>query len=132
MSLRWAEPAADTIERPTAWQTFRHVLAPHLAPAWLAGGMLAFAVPFDEIVVTLFTSGHEPTLPIWFFNELFRPRNRPVTNVVTIAVVAVTLIPILRAYRLTGSGTRRRARAISPRKTHDADEAVDWRPTGRG
>jgi putative spermidine/putrescine transport system permease protein len=95
----WAEASLDL--GATAWQTFRHVLAPHLATAWLAGGMLAFALSFDEIIVTLFTAGHEPTLPIWFFNELFRPRNRPVTNVVAIAVVVVTLIPILLAYRLT-------------------------------
>lgn len=73
--------------------------------------MLAVAPSFDEIIVTLFTAGHEPTLPIWFFDELFRPRNRPVTNVVAIAVVTVTLVPILLAYRLTreqGSGPQTR------------------------
>lgn len=101
----WLEASADLGAR--AWQTFRHVLAPQLATAWLAGGMLAFALSFDEIIVTLFTAGHEPTLPIWFYNELFRPRNRPVTNVVAIAVVAVTLIPIVLAYRLTLGETDR-------------------------
>jgi putative spermidine/putrescine transport system permease protein len=95
----WTEASQDL--GASAWQTFRQVLAPHLATAWLAGGMLAFALSFDEIIVTLFTAGHEPTLPIWFYNELFRPRNRPVTNVVAIAVVAVTVGPILLAYRLT-------------------------------
>ncbi len=95
----WTEASLDLGATP--WQTFRHVLGPHLDTAWLAGGMLAFALSFDEIIVTLFTAGHEPTLPIWFYNELFRPRNRPVTNVVAVAVVAVTLIPILLAYRLT-------------------------------
>lgn len=97
----WTEASLDL--GASYWQTFRHVLAPHMASAWLAGGMLAFALSFDEIIVTLFTAGREPTLPIWFFNELFRPRNRPVTNVVAITVVIVTLIPIVLAYRLTSS-----------------------------
>ena len=63
--------------------------------------MLAFALSFDEIIVTLFTAGHDRTLPIWFFNELFRPRERPITNVVAVIVMIVTFIPILLAYRLT-------------------------------
>jgi putative spermidine/putrescine transport system permease protein len=83
------------------WQTFRYVLLPQIATALLAGGMLAFALSFDEIIVTLFTAGHEKTLPIWFFNELFRPRERPITNVVAVTVVLITLVPILLAYRLT-------------------------------
>ena len=84
-----------------AFQTFRHVVLPNLGTALLAGGMLAFALSFDEIIVTLFTAGHERTLPIWFFNELFRPRERPITNVVAVIVIAVTLVPILLAYYLT-------------------------------
>jgi putative spermidine/putrescine transport system permease protein len=74
---------------------------PYMATALLAGGMLAFALSFDEIIVTLFTAGHDRTLPIWFFNELFRPRDRPITNVVAVIVMAVTLVPILLAYYLT-------------------------------
>jgi putative spermidine/putrescine transport system permease protein len=85
----------------TGLQTFRHVLLPQVATALLAGGMLAFALSFDEIIVTIFTAGSERTLPIWFFNELFRPRNRPVTNVVAVIVIAVTLVPIILAYTLT-------------------------------
>ena len=81
-----------------------YVLLPQIATALLAGGMLAFALSFDEIIVTLFTAGHERTLPIWFFNELFRPRERPITNVVAVSVVLVTLIPILLAYWLTRQG----------------------------
>ena len=95
----WVEASLDL--GANHWQTFRYVLAPHLASAWLAGGMLAFALAFDEIIVTLFTAGREPTLPIWFFNELFRPRNRPVTNVVAVMVVVVTLIPVVIAAHLT-------------------------------
>ena len=59
------------------------------------------ALSFDEIIVTIFTSGHEKTLPIWFFSELFRPRDRPITNVVAVMVIAVTLVPIVLAYYLT-------------------------------
>ena len=83
------------------WQTFRLVVLPQIGTALLAGGMLAFALSFDEIIVTLFTAGREQTLPIWFFNELFRPRDRPVTNVVAVVVIALTFVPILLAYRLT-------------------------------
>lgn len=86
------------------FQTLRYVVLPNIATALLAGGMLAFALSFDEIIVTLFTAGHERTLPIWFFNELFRPRERPITNVVAVSVVLVTLIPILLAYWLTRQG----------------------------
>lgn len=85
----------------SGWQTFRLIVLPQIATALLAGGMLAFALSFDEIIVTLFTAGHDRTLPIWFFNELFRPRERPVTNVVAVIVIAVTLLPILAAYHLT-------------------------------
>ena len=64
------------------WQTFRHVLLPNLGSALLAGGMLAFALSFDEVIVTTFTAGQQSTLPIWMLQELVRPRQRPVTNVV--------------------------------------------------
>ena len=82
-------------------QGVRYVLLPTVGTALLAGGMLAFALSFDEIIVTLFTAGHERTLPIWFYSELFRPRERPVTNVVAVVVILVTLVPILLAYYLT-------------------------------
>lgn len=84
-----------------AFQTFRHVLLPQIATALLAGGLLAFALSFDEIIVTIFTAGAEQTLPIWFYAELFRPRARPVTNVVAVVVMVVTFVPILVAQRLT-------------------------------
>jgi len=95
----WVEASMDL--GADGVQTFRHVVLPQIATALLAGGMLAFALSFDEIIVTLFTAGHEKTLPIWFFNELFRPRERPITNVVAVVVIAVTLVPILLAYYLT-------------------------------
>lgn len=86
------------------FQTFRHVVLPQIGSALLAGGMLAFALSFDEVIVTTFTAGQQSTLPIWMLNELIRPRQRPVTNVVAIFVVAVTFIPILAAYYLTREG----------------------------
>jgi putative spermidine/putrescine transport system permease protein len=95
----WVEASMDL--GADGLQTFRYVLLPQIATALLAGGMLAFALSFDEIIVTLFTAGHQQTLPIWFYSELFRPRERPITNVVAVVVILVTLVPILLAYYLT-------------------------------
>jgi len=83
------------------FQTFRHVVLPNIATALLAGGMLAFALSFDEVIVTTFTAGQQSTLPIWMLGELVRPRQRPVTNVAAVFVIAVTFVPILLAYWLT-------------------------------
>jgi putative spermidine/putrescine transport system permease protein len=91
-----------------AFQTFRHVLLPNMGSALLAGGMLAFALSFDEVIVTIFTAGSgtdAKTLPIWMLDELIRPRQRPVTNVVAIVVFAATFLPILAAYYLTRGGS---------------------------
>ena len=82
-------------------QTFRYVVLPNIATALLAGGMLAFALSFDEVIVTTFTAGQQSTLPIWVLTELVRPRQRPVTNVVAVFVIAVTFVPILVAYYMT-------------------------------
>ena len=83
------------------FQTFRYVVLPQISTALLAGGMLAFALSFDEVIVTTFTAGQQSTLPIWMLTELVRPRQRPVTNVVAVFVIAVTFVPILIAYYLT-------------------------------
>ncbi len=83
------------------FQTFRYVVLPNIATALLAGGMLAFALSFDEVIVTTFTAGQQSTLPIWMLTELVRPRQRPVTNVVAVFVIVVTFIPILAAFYLT-------------------------------
>ena len=86
-----------------AFQTFRHVLLPQLGSAMLAGALLAFALSFDEVIVTTFTAGQQTTLPIWMLQELIRPRQRPVTNVVAVFIIALTFIPIIAAYWLTRS-----------------------------
>jgi putative spermidine/putrescine transport system permease protein len=87
-----------------SFQTFRFVILPNIGTALVAGGMLAFALSFDEVIVTTFTAGQQQTLPIWMLEELVRPRQRPVTNVVAMVVVLVTLLPILAAYYLTRDG----------------------------
>lgn len=86
------------------FQTFRFVILPNIATALLAGGMLAFALSFDEVIVTTFTAGQQATLPIWMLEELVRPRQRPVTNVVAMVVVLITFLPILAAFYLTRDG----------------------------
>ena len=87
------------------FQTFRYVVLPQIASALLAGGMLAFALSFDEVIVTVFTSGLEnKTLPIWIYEQLFKPRERPITNVAAVIVMFVTIAPVLLAYFLTKDG----------------------------
>jgi len=84
-----------------SFQTFRYVVMPNIATALLAGGMLAFALSFDEVIVTTFTAGQQSTLPIWIFSQLARPRDRPVTNVVATIVILITFLPIFFAQRLS-------------------------------
>ncbi|PFG47220.1 putative spermidine/putrescine transport system permease protein [Amycolatopsis sulphurea] len=83
--------------------TFRLVTFPMLRSALLAGGLLAFALSFDEIIVTTFTlgSGME-TLPIWIYNNLFRPNQAPVVNVVAAVLIVVSTVPVYLAQRLSG------------------------------
>ena len=101
--------------------TFRYVLLPNLATALLAGGMLSFALSFDEIIVTTFTAGQQETLPIWMFGQLSRPRQRPVTNVVAVFVVLATSLPILIAHHLT----RNSPGTASGGKSHDRPKGGD-------
>ena len=83
------------------WQTFRYVTLPGLRTALVAGGLLAFALSFDEIIVTNFTSGAEITLPQWMFNNLRLPNARPQVNVVAFVVVVASFVPVYLAQRLT-------------------------------
>ena len=85
-----------------AWQTFRYVTFPQMRTALLAGGLLAFALSWDEVVVTIFTAGAQQTLPIWIFASLFRPAEQPIVNVVALFVILVSIIPIYFAQRLAG------------------------------
>jgi len=84
--------------------TFRLVTLPMLRSALLAGGLLSFGLSFDEIVVTTFTaSSQDQTLPIWIFQNLFRPNQAPVVNVVAAVLVLLSAVPIYLAQRLSGS-----------------------------
>jgi len=86
--------------------TFRLVTFPMLRSALLAGALLSFGLSFDEIVVTTFTaSSQDQTLPIWIFQNLFRPNQAPIVNVVAAVLVVFSAIPIYLAQRLSGSHT---------------------------
>jgi putative spermidine/putrescine transport system permease protein len=82
------------------WQTFRYVTWPSIRSAIVAGALLAFALSFDEIVVTNLTSGTQITIPKFIFDNMRQPRNRPVVNVVAVVVIVVMLIPVYIAQRL--------------------------------
>jgi putative spermidine/putrescine transport system permease protein len=100
MSGSIEEASADLGADP--WQTFRHVTLPNMSTALVAGGLLAFALSFDEIIVTLFTIGAgQETLPIWIFNNLFRPNQLPIVNVVAVLLILLSMFPVYLAHRLT-------------------------------
>jgi putative spermidine/putrescine transport system permease protein len=95
------DASADLGASPS--QTFRYVTFPMMRGALVAGAILAFALSFDEIVVTTFTAGPTvQTLPIWIFSNLFRPNQAPVINVVAAALTLLAIIPVLLAQRLGG------------------------------
>ena len=84
------------------FMTYRLITFPLLRSALLAGGLLSFALSFDEIIVTTFTAGAgQSTLPIWIFQNLFRPNQAPIVNVVAAALIIVSIIPIYLSQRLT-------------------------------
>ena len=83
------------------WQTFRYVLWPTVATALVAGGLLAFALSFDEVIVTTFTAGAQTTLPIWILDHIQKGQQLPVVNAVVFAVIVLTIIPVLVSVRLT-------------------------------
>jgi putative spermidine/putrescine transport system permease protein len=106
-----ADLGADT------WQTFRLVTFPALRAPLLAGALLAFALSFDEVVVTIFTSGAQQTLPIWIFANLQRPRELPIVNVVALVLVLASAIPVYIAQRLTQEPTTAAAPAAAAART---------------
>ena len=99
-SASFEEASADLGADP--WQTFWRVTLPNMRTALVAGALLAFALSFDEIIVTTFTiAAGEQTLPIWFFNNFSRPANLPIVNVVVVFVILLSMIPVYLAHRLT-------------------------------
>jgi len=89
------------------WTTFRLVTFPQLRSALFAGGLLAFALSFDEIIVTTFTAGAgDKTLPLWILDNLFRPNQAPIVNVIAVVLVLVSIIPIYVAQRISADTAR--------------------------
>ena len=100
MSSSFEEASADLGGTP--WQTFRLVTLPNMRGALVAGALLAFALSFDEIIVTTFTIGAgDETLPIWIFNNFSRPNQVPIVNVVAVFVILLSIIPVYLAHRIT-------------------------------
>jgi putative spermidine/putrescine transport system permease protein len=83
------------------WQTFRFVIWPVLSTAVVAGGLLAFALSFDEVIVTTFTAGAQTTLPIFILDNIQRGQQLPIVNAVVFVVIVLTLIPVVISQRLT-------------------------------
>ena len=83
------------------FRSFRDVTLPLLRSALVAGGLLAFALSFDEIIVTTFTVGGDQTLPIWIQTNVSRPNQLPIVNVVAVFAILLSLIPVYLAHRLT-------------------------------
>ena len=83
------------------WRAFRDVTFPQLRTALVAGALLAFALSFDEIIVTTFTAGSQETLPIWIFSNYSRPNQLPIVNVVGLSVIVLSIIPVYLANRLS-------------------------------
>ena len=91
------------------WQTFRFVVWPVLSTALVAGALLAFALSFDEVIVTTFTAGAQTTLPIFILDNIQRGQQLPIVNAVVFVVILVTVIPVVISQRLTHeSGLLRR------------------------
>ena len=100
LSSSFEEASADLGAH--TWQTFRHVTFPSMKSALIAGGLLAFALSFDEIIVTNFTIGAgEQTLPIWIYSNLFRPHELPIVNAVAVIVILISIVPVYLAHRLS-------------------------------
>jgi len=100
MSGSFEEASADL--GADTWQTFRFVTFPNMRSALGAGALLAFALSFDEIIVTTFTIGAgEETLPIWIFRNLFRPNQLPIVDAVAVIVILISIIPVYLAHRLS-------------------------------
>jgi putative spermidine/putrescine transport system permease protein len=91
------------------WQTFRFITFPVLSTALISGALLAFALSFDEVIVTLFTAGAQNTLPIWILGKIRLGQQLPEVNAVVFVVIALTVIPVIVSQRLTqDSGLLRR------------------------
>jgi putative spermidine/putrescine transport system permease protein len=115
LSGSFEEASADLGASP--WQTFLHVTFPNMRSALIAGALLAFALSFDEIIVTTFTVGAgDQTLPIWILTNFSRPNQLPIVNAVAVLVILLSIIPVYLAHRLTRDegGADSGASAVAP------------------
>ena len=110
-SASLAEASSDLGAR--GWQTLRFVTLPLSATALVSGALLAFALSFDEVIVTVFTAGAQNTLPLWIFGAIRLGQQLPEVNAVVSIVILLTIIPVVLAARLAGAGAvTRSARAV--------------------
>ncbi len=112
-----AEASIDLGAR--GWQTQLYVTLPGVATALVSGGLLAFALSFDEVIVTVFTAGAQNTLPIWIFGAIRLGQQLPEVNAVVTVVILLTIIPVMVAARIAGTG----AASISGRARGAATDA---------
>src|SRR6476659_3765817 len=105
------------------WQTLRFVTLPLTATALVSGALLAFALSFDEVIVTVFTAGAQNTLPLWIFGAIRLGQQLPEVNAVVSIVIALTLIPVILAARVAGAGAL--SRTPRPAEIEEAAEAAE-------
>jgi putative spermidine/putrescine transport system permease protein len=111
-----AEASMDLGAR--GWQTMRFITLPLAATALVSGALLAFALSFDEVIVTVFTAGAQSTLPLWIFGAIRLGQQLPEVNAVVSIVIALTIIPVVLAARLAGAGAvTRSAQVVTAEQT---------------
>jgi putative spermidine/putrescine transport system permease protein len=117
------EASADLGARP--WQTFRLVTVPMLSTALIAGALLAFALSFDEVIVTTFTAGAQNTLPLWIFGAILRGQQLPEVNAVVVGVLLLTAVPVVYAAKIaSGDSTEVLGRAGEPKHLTSSPEVL--------
>jgi putative spermidine/putrescine transport system permease protein len=107
-----AEASMDLGAR--GWQTLRFVTLPTAATALVSGALLAFALSFDEVIVTVFTAGAQNTLPLWIFGAIRLGQQLPEVNAVVSIVILLTIIPVIIAARVAGAGAITRSARNAP------------------
>ncbi len=116
LSSSFEEASADLGATP--WQTFRWVTLPNMRTALVAGALLAFALSFDEIIVTVFTVGvGDETLPIWILTNFSRPNQLPIVNVVAVIVILLSIIPVYFAHKLSSDTAGGKGGAVAAEGT---------------
>jgi putative spermidine/putrescine transport system permease protein len=97
----------------SGWRTTRDITLPLISTSLVAGALLAFALSFDEVIVTTFTAGAQNTLPLWIFGAIRLGQRLPEVNVVVFFVILVTIVPVVIAARLTGATAAGRVEAVA-------------------